>query len=124
MSKQVNGCGPVWLPSWLVPDNLLGMALEDYCNLHDREYQRGAQYPGLWQRYKSRRRADMRFFSSIFGEAAYLLDKDLDLEKPFPLLKFFSRCFMAGVYFTGVRLGGWLSYSWRSGRKEQKENRE
>ena len=33
--NHINGCGPHHLPSWLIPDNLLGANITESCNIHD-----------------------------------------------------------------------------------------
>ena len=36
-----NGCGPKGLGSWIIPDTLWGLSIEECCNIHDYMYKVG-----------------------------------------------------------------------------------
>lgn len=53
-NKIINGCGPQYLPSNLIPDRLFGLNLTPSCNIHD------------WMYFKAKNKNDFVLADKIF----------------------------------------------------------
>lgn len=77
-----NGCGPRWLPGWLVPD----FCWRGVCDLHDLAYYLGGTA-------FDRRRADYAFLDAMLEVCPWYLAP------------------VAYLYFGYVRCFGWLTFN-------------
>jgi len=106
---ESNGCGPKLsavpclgrLVSWLVPDVLHGWPIWIGCHWHDYHYGPHRPLGGTWA---SRRQADFllaRNILTVIAEAG--------------VCSWPRAATVAGLYWLGVRLGGWCAFSYGPG---------
>lgn len=64
LHKHTNGCGPNYLPYWIIPDNFLGVSIQKSCDIHDWMFKEASNSVD----YK---RADKTFLENMHKEILY-----------------------------------------------------
>ncbi|MFT6633099.1 MAG: hypothetical protein ACJAS4_003068 [Bacteriovoracaceae bacterium] len=92
LDDQINGCGPSHLPSWIVPDSLIGVRVTESCNIHD------------WMYYKALSNSDLKKADEIFLKN---LNRQIGSNKSVFNI---SRRTLSYIYFSAVRIYSTLKY--------------
>jgi hypothetical protein len=92
LDDQINGCGPSYLPSWIVPDSLFGIRVTESCNIHD------------WMYYKALSNSDFEKADEIFLKN---LNRQIDSNKS--VLNIARRA-LSYIYFSAVRVYSTFKY--------------
>lgn len=92
--KESNGCGPSWLPQWLI-SFLFNWFFEASCNKHDEGYREGGdevrRFECDWKFLQAMRRDTLRYRG----------------------VKRLARWCQAIIFFVMVRAFGWLQFNYR-----------
>lgn len=90
MRFKPNGCGPKGVVGKLIPDSLLGVSVQEACNLHDDRYHQGGTSEKRW-------RADRNFLEDMLSA--------IEKEKGSRLIGQ-ARKMGAYIYYYSVRIFG------------------